>query len=289
MSILITGSTGTIGSAVVKELVSRKADVKALMRDTSKADRVPGATAVAADLLDPESIRAALDGVDTVFVLNAVVPDELTQALFALNLAREAGIQRFVYFSVLNADRFVDVPHFAAKDAVERMIEVTDLPATILRPSYFMQNDAGLKTPLTEYATYPMPVGSKGVAMVDIRDIAEVAAIKLIERHEASGPLPRETIEIAGPEPLTGDGVARIWSDVLGRTVAYGGDDLDAFEAQMRQHAPGWSAYDIRCMLARFQTNGMTAAEGSDRRLTEILGHAPRSYQGFAKDTAAGW
>ena len=95
--------------------------------------------------MNVESVRAALAGTRTLFLLNAVTADELTQALIALNLAREAGIERVVYFSVIHSDRYVNVPHFAGKYTAERMIIGTGLPATILRPAYFMENDAALK------------------------------------------------------------------------------------------------------------------------------------------------
>ncbi|HET8701745.1 MAG TPA: NmrA family NAD(P)-binding protein, partial [Nitrococcus sp.] len=85
----------------------------------------------------------ALRRIDTLFLLNAVTPDELTQALIALNLAREAGIQRIVYWSVFNADLFVDVPHFAAKGAVEKMIAHLRLPATVLRSCHFSRMTRG--------------------------------------------------------------------------------------------------------------------------------------------------
>ena len=90
-------------------------------------------------MTDVASMRVALRGVDTLFLLNAVAPDETTQALLTLGLAREASLQRIVYFSVFNSALFDDVPHFAGKHLVERVIDAQALPATVLRPAYFMQ------------------------------------------------------------------------------------------------------------------------------------------------------
>jgi len=103
-------------------------------------------------------MRAALAQASTLFLLNAVTPDEVTQALITLNVAREAGIERIVYFSVMHSDKFTDVPHFTGKYTAERMIEQFDLPATILRPAYFMQNDASLKDTILGIGVYPMPI-----------------------------------------------------------------------------------------------------------------------------------
>lgn len=289
MTILATGSTGTVGSEVVRRLADQGATIRALVRDPGQAKLPAGVTPVAGDLTDVDGMRAALAGIDTLFLLNAVVADELTQALIPLNLAVEAGIRRIVYFSVLTADTAADVPHFASKFAVERMIERFDLPATILRPAYFMRNDLGLKDALLGRGVYPMPVGRIGVAMADVGDIAEVAAVSLLRREHAPEPLPREIIEIAGPDALTGDALAAIWSAALQRPVAYAGDGLDAFEQQTKSRAPGWTAYDLRTMTRAFQRDGMLAKPGSMERLTELLGRPPRSYRHFAEATAQQW
>ncbi|MCK8786661.1 NmrA/HSCARG family protein [Roseomonas sp. NAR14] len=289
MTILVTGSTGTIGGRIVKILADSGASVRALARKPEEAEFPPGVTPVKGDLLDVPAMRAALSGVDTLFLLNAVVPDELTQALVTLSLAREAGIRRFVYFSVLRAEHFTDVPHFTGKYTVERMIGQLDLPATVLRPAYFMQNDASMKEAILHGGVYPMPVGGVGVQMVDAGDIAATAAHALLRRERSADPLPREVIEVAGPEPLTGEGIAAIWSAALGRPVRYGGDDLDAFEQASAKRSPGWMAYDMRCMVRRFQQDGMLPAPGGVERLAALLGRAPRDYRDFAAEMAARW
>lgn len=289
MSILVTGSTGTIGSLVVRGLVAQGAHVRALSRDPGRAVFPTGVTAVKGDMTDIPSMRAALKGIDTLFLINAVTADEVTQAISTLGLAREAGIRRIVYLSVLNSDAFTDVPHFAGKYTVERMIEQFDLPVTVLRPSYFMQNDARLREGLLQHGRYGMPVGDVGVAMVDVRDIAEIAVAALLRRARAPSPLPREVIEITGPDALTGDALATIWSGVLGKPVSHGGNDLDAHEAFMAGVMPSWSAYDIRLMLARFHTDGMLGKPHAVDTLTGLLGHPPRSYHDFAAELAKAW
>ena len=139
MTILVTGATGNVGSNVVEQLVNRGTDVRALVRDPSKANFPPQVEVVQGDLLDVDSLRAAMSGVSTLFLLNGVVADEFTQALIALNVAREAGIERIVYLSVIHSDIYVNVPHFAGKYGVERMIEQMGMGATILRPAYYME------------------------------------------------------------------------------------------------------------------------------------------------------
>jgi uncharacterized protein YbjT (DUF2867 family) len=287
MTILVTGATGTVGSNVVEQLVKRGADVRALVRDPAKANFPAGVDVVQGDLLDVDSLRSAFSGVTTLFLLNAVVPDEFTQALIALNLAREAGIERIVYLSVIHADLYVNVPHFAGKFAVERMIEQMGLNATILRPAYFLNNDMTVKDVVIGHGVYPMPIGGKGLAMIDARDIGEIAAIELLRRERADTPLALDRINLVGPDTLTGTDVAAIWSDVLGRPIVYGGDDSAGFERNMRQFMPSWMAFDMRLMSERFLTDGMIPDAGDVARLTASLGRPLRSYRDFASEIAA--
>jgi uncharacterized protein YbjT (DUF2867 family) len=287
MTILVTGATGTVGRHVVAQLVGRGADVRALVRDPAKADLPDGVTAVRGDLLDVDALRTAFSGVSTLFLLNAVVPDEVTQALVALNLAREAGITRVVYLSVIHSDVYVNVPHFAGKFAVERMLERMGFGATILRPAYFFSNDLTIRDVVLEHGVYPMPIGDRGLAMIDVRDIGEVAALELLRRAQAPGPLPLDRINLVGPDTLTGADVAAIWSEVLARPVVYGGDDTAGFERTLRGFMPGWTALDMRLMAERFLTEGMRPEAGDAARLTALLGRPLRTYRAFAAETAA--
>jgi uncharacterized protein YbjT (DUF2867 family) len=287
MTILVTGATGTVGRQVVEQLAKRGANVRALVRDPAKADFPAGVSVAQSDLLDVGSLRSALAGVSTLFLLNGVVPDEFTQALIALNLARDAGIERIVYLSVIHADRYVNVPHFAGKFAVERMIEAMGMNATILRPAYFMNNDLTVKDVVTGYGVYPMPIGGIGLAMIDARDIGEIAAIELIRRERSAVPLPLNRINLVGPDTLTGSDVAAIWTQVLGRPVAYPGDDTAGFEQNLRAFMPGWMAYDMRLMSERFLTEGMLPDGGDVERLTALLGRPLRSYRDFAAEIAS--
>jgi uncharacterized protein YbjT (DUF2867 family) len=287
MTILVTGATGNVGRSVVEQLVARGADVRALVRDPAKAELVSNVKVVQGDLLDVDALRGALQGASTLFLLNAVVPDEFTQALIALNLARDAGIERLVYLSVIHSDVYVNVPHFAGKFGVERMIEGMGFGATILRPAYFMNNDITVKDVVTGYGVYPMPIGAKGLAMVDARDIGETAAIELIRREVSATALPLERINVVGPDTLTGADIAAIWTEVLGRPIGYGGDDTTAFEQNLRQFMPSWMAYDMRLMAERFLTDGMVPEAGDVDRLTTLLGRPLRSYRDFASKIAA--
>jgi uncharacterized protein YbjT (DUF2867 family) len=283
MKILAIGGTGNVGSEVVKELKKRNADIRILVRKKDKANP-EGVEVAVGDLLDPVSVQQALQGVDKLYLLNAVTPDELTQGLIAYDLAKRLKLKHIVYHSVFRVEYFKDVPHFASKFAIESAIREFDVPFTIIRPNYFMQNDASLKEPLTKAGIYPIPLGPKGISAVDIRDIAEVAAIALTsERHYG------KIYNLNGPEVLSGPKLASLWSGLLGKEVSYSGDDMDAFEQQMRKGAPSWSAFDIRMMFQGYLERGFIAGAGDIETLTELLGHTPRRYQDFARETVLNW
>ena len=287
MKVLVTGATGTVGGELVKALLQRGAHVRALTRKQPKPGTFPGAVEIAlGDLSDPVSVAEALRGVDKLFLLIGNVPDEFTQALTAYGLAKKAGLKHVTYLSVFKADQFLDVPHFAAKHVVEQAIRVGGVPYTILRPGYFVQNERRLKPVLTGPGVYPVPAGNQGLAVVDVRDIAEVAAASLTEEGHQG-----KTYDLVSSEMLTGPAAAATWSKLLGKKVTYAGHgDFDAFEAQLRKTgSPSWVAYDIRVMFQGYLEHGFSNTEDQTARFAALLGHQPRTYSSFAEELAKEW
>lgn len=285
MSILVIGGTGHVGSLVVHELADRGASARVLTTAPDNARLPARMTAVKGDLLDPASMREALNGVETMFLLAAVSPSELTQALIALDLAKEAKVKHVVYISQIKLD-WPDCPHAVAKAGAEALIRSHSLPATILRPAYFFQNDLGLKEPILGGA-YPIPIGNVGAEMVDIRDIAAVAAIAILDKQALGS---EEVVELVGPDNVTGNGAAGIWSEVTGRSVTYAGDDIGlAFEGRIAGTMPAWQAHDLVAMFRGCQREGMRGKPGAAERLVKLLGRPLRDYRSFAEETYQAW
>src|ERR1700675_2181156 len=287
MKVLVTGATGTVGGEVVKALLQRGTDVRALTRKQPKPGTFPGAVEIAlGDLTDPVSVTEAIKGVDELFLLIGSVADEFTQALTAYGFAKKGGLRHVTYLSVFKADQFLEVPHFAAKSAVEQAIRAGGMPYTILRPGYFVQNERRLKPVLTGPGVYPIPAGNQGLAVVDVRDIAEAAAISLTEEGHQG-----KTYDLVSSEMLTGPGAAATWSKLLGKKITYAGHgDFDGFEAQLRKTGtPSWVAYDLRVMFQGYVERGLTNTEDQTARFAALLGRQPKTYSSFAEELAKEW
>jgi uncharacterized protein YbjT (DUF2867 family) len=283
MNVLVLGGTGTVGSQVVRELLGKGAAVSVLTRDAKKPVAA-GATPVAGDLLDPGTIRTVFSGRDAVFLLNALGASECHEGLAAVNGARMAGVRKVVYLSVHRADEAPHIPHFGAKLPVEAALKASGIPFTILRPNHFFQNDLWSKDAMLAQGVYPQPFGDIGLSRVDVRDIAEVAALAL-----TTGAANGATVNVVGPEVLTATAAAATWGGVLGRKIAYGGNDLDAWERQALPYLPAWMVFDLKLMFAFLQEKGLKARPEDVAILTALLGHPPRRFDAFAAETARSW
>ena len=285
MTILVIGGTGQVGSEVVARLVERGERVRVPSRSEANLAELPeGVEGVVGDLADPTTYGEIFDGAERMFLLNALATDELQQGLAAVNEARRVGVRHVVYQSIHDVETGPHVPHFASKIAVEYALRESGLPWTFLRPNNFHQNDLALREAIVEHGVYPAPLGTTGLSRVDVRDIADAAVAALAGGWEG------RSIDLVGPNVLTGPECAAIWSEALGREVAYGGDDPDAWGEQMRGfRLPEWLIYDLVLMWRLFQEEGLIASDEQLDATREILGREPTAYRDFVRETAASW
>ena len=289
MKVLVIGATGRVGNEVVKALLQRGAGVRAFTRKKPKLGLFPEAIEIAlGDLGDPVSVAEAMKGIDKLFLLigREGVPSELTQAVTAYGLAKKAGLKHVTFVSVFKADQFLEVPHFANKSAVEEAIRAGGMPYTILRPAYFAQNERSFRSDLEGLGVYSIPAGNQGLAVVDVRDLAEAAAISLTEDGHNG-----KTYDLVSAEMLTGPQAAVTWSKLLGKKISYVGHaDFDVFEAQLREKgSPSWLAYDLRVMFQGFVERGFSNTEVQTAEFAALLGREPRTYSSFAEELAREW
>lgn len=285
MKVLVTGGTGTVGSHVVNELLKRDVHVTILTRQNKhEADLPKNVTHLQGDLLNPQTIRTMCQNMDAMFLLNAVSTTEAHEGLMAVNGALMGDVKKIVYLSVYKIDRAPHLPHFGAKLAIEATLKSSEIPYTILRANSFMQNDHRIRDSLMKFGVYPLPLGNTGVSRVDVRDIAEAAAITLTgDKYK------NNTLNVVGPEIHTGKSTAEIWSKVLNKEIYYGGDNLNAWEQQALNFLPDWMAFDLKLMYDFFQRKGFKARMKDVRHLTALLEHPPRRFEDFARETAEMW
>jgi uncharacterized protein YbjT (DUF2867 family) len=217
--ILVTGATGTVGKALVPLLLERGNEVRVLVRDPRGLGRARVEVRIAlgdlADLADARVRRQALRGVDTVIHLAATIRDqprgpveELTGLATArlLRAAEGAGVERFLFFSAIGASEFQRTRFFRAKALAERAVSESELDTTVFVPSIVYDRDDPWVTIMRRLALLPvLPISGSGQAAYQpiwAQDVARCVVATL-------GDSPQPRYELAGPEILTYDDIAR--------------------------------------------------------------------------------
>ena len=285
MKTLVIGGTGMVGSMVVNGLLKQKAAVRVMSHSPDKLKKLPtGAEGCRADLDIPDTLPAAFEGIDSLFLLNTVGPSETNEGLAAVTAAKAAKVKKIVYMSVSMPEGSERIPHFRSKLPVEKAIKESGIAYTILRPNNFFQNDLWLKSAIMQYSLYPQPIGKKGLNRVDVRDIADCAINALMKSgHEG------RTYEVHGPDTLTGEGIAKTYTKHLGREIRYSGEDLDAWAEKSKGMMPEFLIADMRIMYQFFQDNGMIASKDDLENTERLLGRKPRSFDDFVKEITLEW
>jgi NADH dehydrogenase len=227
--ILLTGATGNVGSQVLQRLTARGERVRVLVRDPRRlgSERVRVQIALG-DLSDPASFRNALRGVETVVHLAAAIRDQPRASMEELNgvatlrlvrAAERAHTKRFVFFSAIGASLHSRARFFRAKALAERAVEESDLETTVFSPSIVYSPDDPWVTLLRRMSLLPtLPIAGPGRARYQpiwAGDVADCVIAEL-DRTGANGGR-RRRFDLAGPETLTYDDIARVALRAWGR------------------------------------------------------------------------
>ena len=281
--ILVTGATGNVSSGLIPELTAKGADVRALVRDASKAQGLgdAGVEVVIGDLDKPETLDAAFSGVDKVFLLTPPNPNPVAQARNGIAAAKRAGVAQIVRMSARALiETAVALPRVSVQHAeIDAELKASGLPYTILRPHNFMQNTMmAAGTVASDGAVY-MPLKSGKFGMIDVRDIVDVAAKVLTEAgHEG------KTYDLTGPESISAHDIAAGLSKALGKEVKYVDVPLEAArEAMLGMGMTEWLA-DANNEYFSALSEGL--GDFTTNYVEEITGHPARSYETFARDFA---
>jgi uncharacterized protein YbjT (DUF2867 family) len=280
--ILLTGTTGTVGGAVLAELLAKKAGpLRAMCRSEKDIAGLPaGVTGVRGDFAEPASLSAALNGVDTAFLVCAPVPDLIELETNFLLAAKAAGVKHLVINSALGAEDFPKTfPSWHRK--VEDKARELGLPAVFIRPNGFMQNIAAYFAPtITTQDAFYGTIGDAKVSLIDVRDIGAAIANALLD-HSTRG----KVYEISGTQAFSYTELAAEISKVTGRTIKF----VNLTPDQMKGAMVGSGMPEARAVavleLDEYYRSGKGAA--SDSALRSLLGgKSPRTLSAYLNEIA---
>lgn len=278
--ILVTGASGLVGGSVLQAMTRNGHPAVALYRSAEDARKAsPGTTTVIADFADKKSLVAALEGIETVFLVCAPIPQLVELESNMIEACKESGGQHIVQNSALAAGDYPkSFPSWHRK--VEDKLKASGLPYTILRPNSFMQNLVTYLAPSirTQGAFYAAMDEAK-MSLIDVRDVAEVAVKVLVAPKEHTG----KTYELNGPEAVSYSQVAEKISRVTGRPVRY----VDLPEAQQRKAMldAGMPEWQVTALL-ELQQYYTAQRKGADVTpvLKQLLGRAPATLDQFIQE-----
>jgi uncharacterized protein YbjT (DUF2867 family) len=287
-TVLIIGATGTVGGLVLEEALRRGLDVRALVRDKTRAHGLPDTVElIQGDLADRDSVRTALRGTRTALYVSPHEANEIELARIFGEEAERAGT-RLVFggFHIDDPDERVAathaIPAYAGKLRLAGALADSDTRPVMVNITNFAQNDEVFREDI-QGGTFPTPLHPDGVNRVDLRDAAEVITTAL-----ADPDFPAGSYKVVGPESLNGEQSARIWSEELGHPVRYTGDDPNWREAL----AARLSGQKLEDWIHSFELLGSTPLATDPAEVeaaARLLGHPPRSFRDYVRDAVIRW
>ena len=281
-SALVTWATGTVGSAVARELRERGVTVRAFVRDPGRAAAVlsDDVELAVGDFEEPSSIRRALADVDGVFLACGNVPGQVRFETAAIDAAAAAGVRRIVKLSALGAEVGSALAFWDWQGRIEQRLAQSGVPAVVLRPANYMSNLLASAEAIAHTGMLFAPAGGARVAMIDPRDVAAAAAAVLTEDgHDG------QAYALTGPAARSYEEIAAALSEAAGRGIAFVDVDDEAARRDMLEAGlPGFVADFLVGLFGALRAGAHATPTDTVRALT---GSEPRSVAGFARDHAA--
>ena len=280
-AIVVTGATGTVGTAVVQNLTSRGARVRAGSRSPSNATALAelGAEVVELDYGRPATFGPVLEGADRALVVAPDGPEHAEQIARFIDAAASSGLRYVVKVSGLQTAPDISLARWnrEAEEAIAR----SGIDATILRPNSFMQNFSRmLGHAIRSDGVIALPFGTGRVSWIDGRDVGAVAAALLLEPAHVGGRL-----DLTGTAALSTEDVAAIFSDVLGRPIRY--VDVPPEATRQGMAAMGLPDWAVSATAELFEASRLGQMATVSTAVTDILGRAPIGLDAFVRDHRA--
>jgi len=279
--ILVTGATGKIGQEVVKQLTTKGARVRAFFHSPQNADAIQelGVEIALGDLGQPDSLHAALIGVEELFLLSPMDPRLAAWENNAIRAAQQAGVRHVVYLSGTNAHVDSSLLFNRLHGQSEAQLKDAGMAYTILRPDTLMQNVLAYAPTIIAQETFYAPLPDSKTAMVDCRDVAAVAVASLIERgHEG------KVYDITGAEALSANQVAQKLSVGLGKNVRCVGLKIDQYRMSLK--AAGMPEWLVNYLVGLSEYGATVKDIVITTIVAEIAHKPPISFDQFVCDYA---
>lgn len=275
--ILITGATGKVGAATAQALQHSGVACRVLVRDQTKWSEKTDAEVIVGDLGNDDDIRRSLKGVTKALL---VMGNNAEQGQIENNfstLAASCGVKHLVKISSMEASAEVKAVLPAMHYQSEQFIANLGIDFTFLRPNYYMQNMFMAAAAIAKGTSFALPLGTTKTAMIDTRDLGEIAARVLTgEGHEG------KIYALTGPQLLDFAEVATAFSNALGRTIEYVDQPPSEFRAILSQFIHSDWHLNAVCELFDQIRGGALAFQSSDSQT--ILGRSPRDIHDFIAD-----
>ncbi|MDQ2710718.1 MAG: SDR family oxidoreductase [Acidobacteriota bacterium] len=275
--ILLSGATGTIGSRIRKILSDAGQEVRCLVRQPLAEHNGSDANVeyVAADLARRETLHPAFAGIDTLFLLTPVAPNQLDMERNLLEAAVSQHVRRIVKLSVLGAAPDSEMTFGRIHGQMEQQIRTSGCQWTFLRPNMLMQNLFWYRDALRN-GVLSLPLGTAAVSHIDAEDVAAVASEALI--HEGhSGRI----YELTGPRSITGDETVAILSAQLGKSIRYEPISLSTFREELQKRGDPDFVANAEYELFDLWSRG--AGDVVTNNVPQITGHEATNLAHFAE------
>jgi len=281
--VLVTGATGTIGSNVAAQLAGRNdLKLRVFVRDAGKAASLAqaGAEIATGTYEDPASLRAPMQGVDTVVLITAPGPNAADLAANGLAAAKAAGVRRIVRVSVINAAEDGPTDNVRQHGRTDKAIRESGLTYTILRPNFFMQNLLSSAGTINAEGNMYYGMGDGKLGIIDARDIAD-AVVGAVLTEDFNN----QVLDLTGPESVSFYDVAKTLSEALGRPVHFVAVPPEAVEQSLLQMNMGdWFPRVMRDYSAAYARGW---ADMVTDAVPRVSGHPARSFATFAREVMA--